>query len=153
MVKTIFSIGPGHRSTLARLRGGRIRAENSCRLPKRPQEITATLVIRSLSTGDLHARDWWRVALKELAVGFLLAIALTALIAIRGIFQGPELALVLGTSLAAVILWANLIGAILPIAVRALKLDPAVVSAPLITTIVDVTGLVIYFSIARWMLA
>ena len=113
------------------------------------------LIIRSLSTGELRPRDWARVIAKELAVGLLLGLLLAVAIGIRGYFVqdgGLKIALVLGTTMVAVVLWANLVGAVLPVLLRAVKLDPAVVSAPLVSTLVDATGLVIYFTIAGLML-
>ena len=116
---------------------------------------SAMLIIRSLSTGELRPRDWARVIAKELAVGLLLGLLLAVAIGIRGYFVqdgGLKIALVLGTTMVAVVLWANLVGAVLPVLLRAVKLDPAVVSAPLVSTLVDATGLVIYFTIAGLML-
>ena len=116
---------------------------------------SAMLVIRSLSTGELRARDWGRVVVKELAVGLLLGILLAVALGIRGYFVGGgdmQIALVLGTTMVAVVVWANLVGAVLPVMLRAVKLDPAVVSAPLVSTLVDATGLVIYFTIAGLLL-
>lgn len=116
---------------------------------------SAMLIIRSLSTGELRARDWARVIVKELAVGLLLGLLLAVAIGIRGYFVedgGLQIALVLATTMVAVVLWANLVGAVLPVLLRAVKLDPAVVSAPLVSTLVDATGLVIYFTIAGLLL-
>ncbi|MEE8251808.1 MAG: magnesium transporter [Gemmatimonadales bacterium] len=116
---------------------------------------SAMLIIRSLSTGELRTRDWGRVIAKELAVGLLLGLLLAVAIGIRGYFVqdgGLRIALVLATTMVAVVLWANLVGAVLPVLLRAVKLDPAVVSAPLVSTLVDATGLVIYFTIAGLLL-
>lgn len=112
---------------------------------------TAMLVIRSLATGELRARDWWRVVVKELLVALLLGALLALLLASWALFSdhgGGRLALILAISIVVVVLWANLVGAVLPILLRALKLDPAVVSAPLIATLVDATGIFLYFTIA-----
>lgn len=116
---------------------------------------SAMLVIRSLATGDLRVRDWRRVIIKELAVGILLAALLATALGFLGYFadQGStRIAFVLSVTMAAVVVWANLVGAVLPVAIRAVRLDPAIVSAPLITTLVDVSGILIYFSIAGWVL-
>jgi magnesium transporter len=64
----------------------------------------------------------------------------------------PMLALVIGISLVGVVLWGSLAGAMLPFLLRKVKLDPAVCSAPFVATLVDVTGLVIYFNVALWLL-
>ncbi|HEX9729322.1 MAG TPA: magnesium transporter [Gemmatimonadales bacterium] len=116
---------------------------------------SAMLVIRSLATGDLNTRNWTRVLVREMAVGFLLAITLAFLFGFLGYVSphgGAQIAVVLALSMTAAVVWANLIGAVLPVAIRAVKLDPAVVSAPLIATLVDISGIVIYLSIAGWIL-
>jgi len=116
---------------------------------------SATLVIRSLATGDLQPRDWWRVVVKELGVGILLGLTLAVALGLRGYFSdqgGARIALIVGATMVAVVLWANLVGALLPLVLRAVRLDPAVVSAPLVSTLVDATGLLIYFNIASRLL-
>jgi magnesium transporter len=114
----------------------------------------ATLIIRGLATGQLDNRDWLRVLGKELAVGLLLGVTLGAVVYVRGFFWrgGPQVGLVVGLTMVALVLWANLIGALLPMLLRKLRMDPAVVSSPFITTAADVTGLLIYFNIAKWVL-
>ncbi len=112
---------------------------------------SATLIIRALSTGDLTLRKWFRVAKKELLIGLLLGVSLGILLFLRTLLfeDGYPLALTLGLSTIAVVLLANLVGAVLPILLTKLKLDPAVISSPLLTTVIDAAGLVIYFSIAN----
>jgi magnesium transporter len=112
---------------------------------------SATLIIRGLATGQLAARDWMRVVWKEVRVGLLLGLALATVVYIRSYFWigGPQVGLVVAITMVALVLWANLIGSILPIILSKLRLDPAVVSSPFITTLADVTGLVIYFNVAR----
>lgn len=115
---------------------------------------SATLIIRGLATGDVVIRDWLRVLLKELQVGLLLGLALGVVVYLRGYFWkgGPEIGLVVGLTMVALVVWANFVGAILPMILRKLRLDPAVVSSPFITTMCDVTGLIIYFNVARLVL-
>lgn len=116
---------------------------------------SAMLVVRSLATGDLQLRNWGRVFLKEILVGVLLAATLAGLLGTLGFFRGDggtQVALVLGTTMAAVVLLANLVGATLPMLIRAVGLDPAVVSAPLVSTLVDISGIAIYLTIAGWIL-
>jgi len=112
---------------------------------------SATLVIRAISTGDLTLRKWFSVIKKELLTGLLLGISIGSIFFLRSfIFRdGIPLALTLGLSTLSVIMVANIIGAILPIILTKLKLDPAIISSPLLTTIVDSLGLLIYFYIAR----
>lgn len=115
---------------------------------------SSTLIIRGLATGEIAIRDWLRILLKELQVGLLLGAALGAVVYVRGRFGegGAEIGLVVAATMVAIVLWANLVGALLPIALRKLRLDPAVVSSPFISTLCDVTGLLIYFNIARLVL-
>lgn len=114
----------------------------------------ATLIIRGLATGQLATRDWLRVLGKELAVGLLLGVTLGLVVYLRGYFWrgGPEVGLVIGLTMVALVVWANLIGTVLPLLLSRLRMDPAVVSSPFITTAADVTGLLIYFNIAKWVL-
>ncbi len=112
---------------------------------------SATLIIRAISTGDLTLRKWFSVVKKELLTGLLLGITIGGIFFLRGfIFKdGIPLALTLGLSTLSIIMVANLIGALLPIILTRLKLDPAVISSPLLTTVIDSLGLLIYFFIAR----
>ncbi len=114
---------------------------------------SSTLIVRALATRDVELRDWWRVLRKELGVGFLLGLTLAALLSLKVLLDGEaQLLAVVGLSLALVVLIANIAGAMLPILLRRLRLDPALISNPLIATITDITGLVVYLSIARWLL-
>jgi magnesium transporter len=118
----------------------------------------STLIIRALAIGDLSPRDWWRVGGRETVSGLSLGVILGAVgflrIATWSMFTdvyGPHwllVALVVGLTLTGVVLWGALVGALLPFGLKRLGVDPATSSAPLVATLVDVTGLVIYFSIA-----
>ncbi len=115
---------------------------------------SSTLVIRALATGELTLKQWSKVLRKEVCAGALMGIilGLTAF-TIAVIFLGDTMiGITVGVSVAVVVLVGNLAGAIAPLVFRYLKLDPAIISAPLITTIIDVTGIIIYFEIARRML-
>ena len=122
-----------------------------------------SLIIRSLAVGDVSVRDWWRVLRREIVAGTLLGFALAILGFSRiwiwqlaGIKNYGEhhglIAFTVGFSLIGVILFGSLAGAMLPFLLRAVRFDPAVASAPLVATLVDVTGLVIYFTIASQVL-
>lgn len=114
---------------------------------------SATLVIRALVTGDVEMMDWGKVFLKELLVGACLGTVLGAAGAVLGLFRGGiEIGLVVGLTMMAIVVVSNLIGMILPFGLTLLRLDPAVASSPLITTISDATGLLIYFAIASLIL-
>lgn len=113
----------------------------------------ATLMVRAIATGDLRLGQWARAIGKELAVGIALGVALGGAAAILGLFRGGvEIGIIVGFTMVAIVLTANLIGTILPFALSRFRIDPAVASAPLITTVVDATGLIIYFSIATLVL-
>ncbi len=114
---------------------------------------SATLIVRALATRDIDLGDWPRVLVKELGVGFLLGITLSALIALKVALDGylgvtPVVAL----ALFLLVIVADLAGALLPLALEKLGLDPALMSNPLIATISDVSGLIIYLSVARVLL-
>jgi magnesium transporter len=123
----------------------------------------ATLVIRALALGELALRDWWRVIRREVALGLSMGLILGAIGFLRiagwslvfGDVYGPHALLVgltVGIALAGVVLWGALVGSMLPFALRRLRLDPAASSAPLVATVVDVTGLLIYFSVGSLVL-
>ncbi len=115
---------------------------------------SATLIIRALSTGELTIKRWFEVVKKELITGALLGLTLGMVLFVRGFFWkgGPEIGLVVGLAMILTVIWANLIGSILPIILIKLKLDPAVISSPMLTTLIDSTGLIIYFTIAKLVL-
>jgi magnesium transporter len=118
----------------------------------------ATLVIRALALGEFRLRDWWRVMARELAAGLALGCILGVIgfarIEAWSLFTniyGEHHLLVAGTvgvSLVGVVLWGSLMGSMLPLVLKRLGFDPATSSAPFVATLVDVTGLVIYFSVA-----
>ncbi|RLG80609.1 MAG: magnesium transporter [Thermoprotei archaeon] len=115
---------------------------------------SATLVIRSLATGEAWIGDFIRIILKELAASSLLALIIAPIgLGIAFIISwNIMVAITVSLALAAIIIVASLMGVILPFIALALKADPAVVSAPLITTIADVTGITLYFTIASHLL-
>jgi magnesium transporter len=119
-----------------------------------------TLVIRAMALGEVKLRDWWRVVRREISVGFCLGALLGVLGFARvvvwqklssGDLYGPHYALVgltVGVSLLGVVLLGTVAGSMLPFILRRLGFDPASASAPFVATLVDVSGLVIYFSAA-----
>jgi len=116
-------------------------------------QITTTIT-RALATGDVRYRDAWRVFRKELGVAILLGMIMAVATYTRAwtLDVGPEVGLVVAITAACIVLWSATVASVLPVLLRRLRLDPAVVSGPFITTIVDGTGLVIYFELARWLL-
>ncbi|MGZ5019146.1 MAG: magnesium transporter, partial [Chthoniobacterales bacterium] len=122
-----------------------------------------TLVIRAMAIGELKLRDWFRVVRRELQSGFMLGLILGAIGFIRialwqelHIFNyGPFhwlVAVTVAIALVGVVLWGSLAGAMLPFLLRRCGLDPATASAPFVATLVDVTGLLIYFNVALFVL-
>jgi magnesium transporter len=122
----------------------------------------ATLVIRALALGEFSVRDWWRVMRRELLSGLTLGSILGSIgflrIALWATFTdlyGPHwllVALTVAIALVGVVMWGTLAGSMLPLLLRRLGFDPAASSAPFVATLVDVTGLVIYFSVAALIL-
>jgi magnesium transporter len=118
----------------------------------------STLVIRALALGEVHLADWWRVIRREVLAGLALGAILGSIgflrIAIWSQFTtlyGPHwllVAITVGIALVGIVLWGTLVGSILPFVLRRLGFDPATSSAPFVATLVDVTGLVIYFTVA-----
>jgi len=119
----------------------------------------STLIIQAMAVGEIHLSDWWRVLKREIISGILLGTVLGILGFLRvGIWHsimpeiyGPHWAMIgatVGFSLIGVVLWGTLTGSMLPILLKKLGADPAVSSAPFVATLVDVTGLIIYFSFA-----
>jgi len=122
----------------------------------------ATLVIRAMALGEVTLARWWLVMRRELAAGFLLGLVLGAIGFLRivlwaqfsGIYGEHYLlvAATVGLALVGIVLWGSLMGSMLPLGLKRLGFDPATSSAPFVATLVDVTGLVIYFSVAYFIL-
>lgn len=122
----------------------------------------ASLMIRALAVREVTVRDWWRVLRRELLSGLALGVVLGAVGFLRvtlweqlfGIYGAHWflIGLTVMLSLVGVVLWGTLVGAMLPFTMRAVGADPATSSAPFVATLVDVTGLVIYFSVAALVL-
>jgi len=114
---------------------------------------SATLMVRALAVGDVQASDWGKLLGKELAVATLLGVSMSIAVAFVGVFRaGPEVALVVSLTMMLVVLVGSLIGMSLPFIFSKLKLDAATASAPLITSLSDISGVLIYFSLATWLL-
>ena len=115
---------------------------------------TVSTIIRGLAVQDIRFRDIFRVFQRELVSGFILGLALSFVVAGRSYLSDGDmrLSLVVATAIIAICTWANVMGAIIPMIAKRLGLDPALVSAPLISTLVDATGMFIYLSIATLVL-
>src|SRR5438046_2584893 len=119
----------------------------------------STLIIQAMAVGELTIADWWRVMKRELISGLLLG----SILGVIGFFRVMvwsqifhivygihflAIVLTVGIALIGVVIWGTLCGSMLPIILKRLGADPAVSSAPFVATLVDVTGLLIYFSVA-----
>ncbi len=117
---------------------------------------SSTLMIRGLATGELRFRDTFRVLLKELAVGLLIGLVTGAVILLRSRFLPPGIglyqAVTIGASLGLVVLFSAVVGAMVPLILDKIGIDPTVASGPLMATVIDVCGLTIYFETARLIL-
>jgi magnesium transporter len=123
----------------------------------------ATLIIRAMALGEVTLKGWWIVMRREILSGLMLGSILGTIgflrISVWSLFStmyGPHwilIALTVGTSLVGVVLWGTLSGSMLPFILKRFGADPATSSAPFVATLVDVTGLVIYFSVAVLLLS
>lgn len=128
----------------------------------------STLVIRALGLQEISLRDWWRVLRRELACGMLLGLIVGMIgfcriniFGFAGLFakDSPEqehftiLAVAIGVTLVGVVLWGSIMGAMLPFILKRCRLDPAASSTPFVATLVDVTGIIIYFTTAMLILS
>lgn len=111
---------------------------------------SATLVIRALATGDVTLADWFRMLGRELRVALLLGVSMAAGVAAIAWFRAPEVLVVVPATMILIVLVGSLIGMSLPFLLTRFGLDPATASAPLITSLADISGVLIYFSIASW---
>jgi magnesium transporter len=112
---------------------------------------TIATIIRAITTGEVRFRDLGQAWLREVTIGLLLGLVMGAIALLITNFiwrEGPEIAVVIALTLPLVVMWSTTVGTIVPIVADRLHIDPAVISGPLITTIVDVTGLIIYYTLA-----
>ncbi len=109
----------------------------------------ATSAVRAIALGEVRPQDVLRVAWRESRVGLLLGIGLGLVGLVAGwLVAGWQVGATVAIAITVVCMWAATVGAVMPLAAKALKIDPAVISSPMVTTLVDATGLVIYFLIA-----
>ncbi len=123
----------------------------------------ATLITRAVALGHLQPRDWWRVTTHELAMGLVLGLSLGAIgflqvavtpsdwLGLEG-HQRWLLAITVSTSVMFICMWGTLVGSLMPLIFQRFGIDPGYASSPFVATFVDVTGIVIFFTVARWIL-
>ncbi|GAB6057534.1 magnesium transporter [Desulfonatronum parangueonense] len=113
----------------------------------------ATLMVRALATGRAKLSDWFHLLGREVLVAVALGLAMGLAVSMIGVFRaGPEVALVVAMTMVCTVLFGSLVGMSLPFLLSRLKMDPATASAPLVTSIADIGGVLIYFSIATFVL-
>lgn len=111
---------------------------------------SSTLIIRGMAIDEIRLRDFFKVVFKEFRIALICAAVLSVVNSLRVLitYKDPALALVIGLSLIGTVVIAKLVGAMLPMGAKALRLDPAIMANPLITTVVDSCSLLIYFTVA-----
>jgi magnesium transporter len=111
----------------------------------------ATLMVRAIAVGELDVQNWLKALGKELAVGAALGLSLGIIGSLVGAYQGGwVLAAIVGVSMVSIVLVANIIGFLMPVFMDRAKMDPAAASSPLVTSLMDIVGLLIYFGVATW---
>ncbi|MCJ8500376.1 magnesium transporter [Desulfatitalea alkaliphila] len=111
---------------------------------------SATMIVRSMALGEIETSDGWRVFRRELLMGLALGVSLGLIAYFRVFLQDQHalLGIIVASALLATLLAANLVGALLPLILKKIKLDPALTAGPFIATIIDAVGIAIYFQIA-----
>ncbi|MFN4354569.1 magnesium transporter [Parvibaculum sp.] len=110
---------------------------------------SATLMVRALATGDVRMGDWGQMLGREALVAAMLGLSMAAAVSFIGVVRGgPEIALVVASAMVIIVIVGSLIGMTLPFVLTRFNLDPATASAPLVTSIADAAGVIIYFAIA-----
>jgi magnesium transporter len=113
---------------------------------------SATLMIRALAIGDVRMNDWFRLLGRELSVALALGVTMAAGASAIAYFRAPEVLVVVSITMTIIVLFGSLLGMSLPFIFTRLGWDPATASGPLITSLADISGVLIYFSIATWYL-
>jgi len=116
-------------------------------------QITSTLV-RAMALGEVRMADMGRVIRKEMTTALMIAFTLAAAGCLRAWMMGigPEITLIVSLTLLCITLWSAVVSSVIPMVIKRVGIDPAVVSAPFIATLIDGTGLIIYFKIAQYFL-
>lgn len=113
----------------------------------------ATLMVRALATGDVQLKDWFKLWGKELAVALALGLSLALVVAVVGFYRGGfEIASIIAISMVAVVVFGSMMGMVMPFVLTRFNLDPATASVPLITSIADIGGILIYLTTATVLL-
>lgn len=114
---------------------------------------SATLMIRAVALGDVRIKDWFKLFRKEFLVAVLLGVTMGIAVSVMGVVRGGiDVAVVVSVTMILIVMVGSLIGMSLPFVLKLFKMDPATASAPLITSLCDIAGVLIYFSMATWYL-
>lgn len=115
---------------------------------------TTSTIIRALAVGDIDLSDAAKSLWHELRIGLMLGVGMSVIAYFRALTWGstPQLAITVSVAILAIVIWANVLGAVLPLLASKLKIDPTVVSGPVMSTLVDATGLFIYLTIAKYVI-
>jgi magnesium transporter len=114
---------------------------------------SATLMVRALAIGDVERKDWLKMVGKEIGIALAIGVCMGIAVSFIGIFRGgPDVAVIVSVAMVAVVLFGSLLGMSLPFLLTRFNLDPATASAPLVTSVADIGGVVIYLGIASWYL-
>lgn len=115
---------------------------------------SATLVIRAMAIGDVTIKDWFKMFTKELTVSFAMGFTMAFAVSLVGFIRGGlDIAIVVATTMTVIVVIGSIIGMSLPFVFRKFDLDPATASAPIITSVCDIVGVLTYFGIASWFLS
>jgi magnesium transporter len=110
---------------------------------------SSTLMVRALATGEVTARDWLRLWGKEIGVSVALGATMGLAVSLLGLWRGgPELALLVAAAMTVVVTMTSMLGMLLPFLLSRFKMDPATASVPLVTSLADIVGILIYFALA-----
>ena len=110
---------------------------------------SSTLMVRALATGDVQTKDWLRLWGRELSVSLALGLTMGFAVSLIGLWRGgSDVAMVVALAMLCVVIIGSMIGMLLPMLLERMKIDPATASTPLITSIADISGIIIYFAIA-----
>jgi magnesium transporter len=113
---------------------------------------SATLMVRALATGDVRLSDWVALLAREILVSVALGVTMGVAVAFIASVRAPEIGVIVALSMVVTVLFGSLVGLCLPFLLTRLKFDPAMSSSPLVTSVADIGGVLIYFGIATWWL-
>lgn len=114
---------------------------------------SAMLMVRALATGEVHMKDWFKLLGREIVIALAIGLCMGMAVSMIGIFRvGPDVTIVVALSMISIVLMGSLMGMSLPFLLTRLRMDPATASAPLVASLADIFGILIYFGIASWYL-